>query len=142
MSNDDQIVPTGLSLTFLGAPEVRFQGQPLKFRSRKVLALLIYLAVAGGTHRRDKLVALLWPESEQKLGNMTLRSSLARVKKTLLVAGEFVIAESGTLRFDVNQSYTFDLHQLEGIWREGTREQLEAFFATTHGEFLEGFSLF
>ena len=141
MSNDDQTVPTGLSLTFLGAPEVRYQERPLKFRSRKVLALLIYLTVAGGSHRRDKLVTLLWPESGQKQGNMTLRSSLARVKKTLLVAGEFVIAQSGTLRFDTSQPYTFDLQQLDAIWRDGTLTQLEAFFATARGEFLEGFSL-
>ena len=141
MSNDDQAVPNSLSLTFLGAPEVRYQGQPLKFRSRKVLALLIYLAVAGGSHRRDKLVPLFWPESGQQKGNITLRSSLARVKKTLLVAGEFIIAEAGTLRFDLTQSYTLDLHQLDGIWRDGTREQLEAFFTTARGEFLEGFSL-
>ena len=130
-----------LTLTFLGAPEVHYRGQNLKFRSRKVFALLVYLAVAGGAHRRDKLFTLLWPESGQKQGSATLRSSLARVRKTLSVAGEFIITEAGNLRFDVTQPYYLDLHKLDAIWRAGSLTQLEDFFAETHGEFLEGFSL-
>lgn len=89
MSTDKETTTNPLSLTFLGAPEVHYQGQPLKFRSRKVLALLLYLVVEDGIQRRDKLMTLLWPESAPKQASATLRSSLARIKKTLSLAGEW-----------------------------------------------------
>jgi hypothetical protein len=90
VSNPSKTVSNTLNLNFLGAPEVLYQGRPLKFRSRKVLALLIFLVVEGGHHRREKLITLLWPESGPKQGGATLRSSLARLRKTLAVAGEFM----------------------------------------------------
>ena len=139
VSNPDQAPATVLNIVLLGSPEVSFQEKLLKFRSRKILALLLYLAVAGGSHRREKLVALFWPESGPRQGNATLRSSLARIKKTLAIAGTFILAESGNLRFDDSQAYRLDLHQLDAIWRNGSIGQLEAFFGKNHGEFMGRF---
>ena len=37
-------------------------GEPIRFRTKKHLALLVYLAVEfRQTHRRDRLAELLWP---------------------------------------------------------------------------------
>ena len=47
-----------LVVKMLGQPEARYDGQLLRFRSRKVLALLLYLVVTGEWHTRDKLLAL------------------------------------------------------------------------------------
>ena len=52
-----------LILKLLGRPEVSCGGQPLRFRSRKELALLFYLATEGGLHPREKLATLFWPEA-------------------------------------------------------------------------------
>jgi DNA-binding SARP family transcriptional activator len=134
-------VSNPLTLNFLGAPEVLYQGQPLKFRSRKVLALLIYLVAEGGQHRREKLITLLWPESGPKQGGATMRSTLARLKKTLATAGSFIIAEAGHLRFDTSQAYNLDLDQVEAVWKKGPLAQLQTTLASTPGEFLAGFSL-
>lgn len=141
VSNSSQDVSNPLTLNLLGAPEVLYQGQPLKFRSRKVLALLIYLVTEGGQHRREKLITLLWPESGPKQGGATMRSSLARLKKTLATAGSFIIAEAGNLRFDTSQGYNLDLDQVEAVWQNGSLTQLQTILASTPGEFLTGFSL-
>src|SRR5215469_766041 len=72
-----------LHLAFLGTPEVRHSGQVVTFRTRKALALLIYLVVKGGMHSREELTALFWPESDEEQSRATLRSTLAYLRKTL-----------------------------------------------------------
>jgi hypothetical protein len=47
-------------LQLFGAPRVLRDGQPLTFDTRKAVALLAYLAVAGTPQRRESLAALLW----------------------------------------------------------------------------------
>ena len=86
-----------LILRFFGSPEVIYQGHPLKFRSRKVLALLVYLVVEPGWHSRDKVTALLWPDSDRERGGVSLRSTIARLRQTLAVAGDFLITGPGRL---------------------------------------------
>jgi DNA-binding SARP family transcriptional activator len=48
-----------LTMRLLGSPEVTVGGGPLSFRSRKALALLIYLIIERGMHSREALMALL-----------------------------------------------------------------------------------
>ena len=48
-------------------------GDPIRFRTRKHLALLVYLAVENRSHRRDRLAELLWP----KVSSTEARHSLA-----------------------------------------------------------------
>ena len=47
-----------LRLALLGPPSVTHGGVASTFGTRKALALLVYLAVEGGCHSRDKLAAL------------------------------------------------------------------------------------
>ena len=54
-------------MKFLGLPEVFFGGKPLKFATRKALALFAYLVVESGAQPREKLMSLFWPESETHL---------------------------------------------------------------------------
>lgn len=64
-----------LELDLLGPPEVRFEGQPLTFRTKKSLALLVYLAVTGTSQPREHLAALFWPDSAEASARATLRST-------------------------------------------------------------------
>ena len=52
-----------LSLRLLGPPEASLEGLPVRFRIKKELALLCYLA-AEGVGTQEELAELLWPESE------------------------------------------------------------------------------
>jgi DNA-binding SARP family transcriptional activator/tetratricopeptide (TPR) repeat protein len=54
-------------------------GEPVKFRTRKHLALLVYIAVEARPHRRDRLAELLWP----KVSGAEARHSLATALFTL-----------------------------------------------------------
>ena len=76
-----------LSLALLGTPEVRYAGRIVKFRTRKEQALLIYLAVEGGLHSREKITALFWPDSDEPQGRTSLRRTLADLRRTLEDAG-------------------------------------------------------
>ncbi|HZC84394.1 MAG TPA: hypothetical protein VE194_08185, partial [Rubrobacter sp.] len=72
-----------LILRLLGRPEVSCGRQFLRFRSRKELALLFYLATEGGLHPREKLAALLWPEAGEDQSRASLRNALYGLRKSL-----------------------------------------------------------
>jgi DNA-binding SARP family transcriptional activator len=62
------------------------QGRELRVISAasKLAALLTYLAIATprGFHRRDTLLALLWPESDQQHGRAALRQALHVIRRS------------------------------------------------------------
>jgi DNA-binding SARP family transcriptional activator/tetratricopeptide (TPR) repeat protein len=67
-------------LRCLGQPALfTATGEPIRFRTRKHLALLVYIAVEGRAHRRDRLAELLWP----KVSATEARHSLATALSTL-----------------------------------------------------------
>jgi DNA-binding SARP family transcriptional activator len=72
-----------LTLRLLGPPEASLEGLPVRFRIKKELALLCYLAAEGGGHPRRELAELLWPESEKRRARADLRAILHKLRKTL-----------------------------------------------------------
>src|SRR3954452_6449381 len=85
-----------LSIKLLGPPEASLEGRPLRFRIKKALALLCYLAAEGGRHPRRELAELLWPQSEERHARTDLRSALAKLRKTL---GEETAHDEDVARF-------------------------------------------
>lgn len=135
-----------LNLRFLGNPEVYEGEQRLKLPSRRSLALLSYLVVEGGFHSREKLVALLWPESEARLGFAALRNTLARLRTALHQVGPVLLDQEGTLGFDFNAAFSLDLRpvmQAVRLIEAGQPEvtSLQAAVTAYRADFLEGFSL-
>src|SRR5262245_51701256 len=60
------------------------QGQPVALPTRKVQALLAYLASPPGrAHPRDKLATLLWGDSRDAKARTSLRHALYAVRRTL-----------------------------------------------------------
>jgi DNA-binding SARP family transcriptional activator len=55
----------------------------LVFPTRKILALLIYLAVEGGQHPREHLATMLWPESNTERSHASLRNTLGHLQSAL-----------------------------------------------------------
>ena len=74
-----------LALFFLGPPRIELDGEPVSVRRSKALALLAYLAVAGGStsHRRETLATLLWPERDATTGRAELRRALLWLRRAL-----------------------------------------------------------
>lgn len=66
-----------LHIRLLGVPTIERDGKPLPpFKSRKVLALLAYLALNPGAHTRSHLAGLLWSNCPEKKALDNLRFAL------------------------------------------------------------------
>lgn len=74
---------SGARALLLGAPLLECEGEPIRFDTRKNLALAAYLAVTGETHTREALVTLLWPEMDPSRARANLRRNLSVLRKTL-----------------------------------------------------------
>lgn len=131
-----------LSLQLLGPPVVQQAGMPVKFATRKVQALLLYLAVERGWHGREQLMALLWPESDPALARAALRNTLTRLRAALN-ADTLVQSDGDRVGIPASATLTSDLATLQALLRQPTFDLPTARHALTHwrGEFLAGFSL-
>ncbi len=72
-------------LTCLGPPQlVGPDGDPVRFRTRKHLGLLIFLTIEPPrVHRRDRLATLLWPQVELEEGRHSLATALSVLRGRL-----------------------------------------------------------
>jgi DNA-binding SARP family transcriptional activator len=128
-----------LTLRLLGTPEVQVNGRPAAFPTRKALALLVYLAVAGGTHLREKLIALFWPDSDSTQGRASLRTTLGYIRATLGDAATHLVTDRDAVAFDPAPDLDFDLQTLQSPI--SNLQSLTSAASLLRGEFLEGFSL-
>jgi predicted ATPase/DNA-binding SARP family transcriptional activator len=74
-----------LSLSFLGPWQVTLDGEAVtSFKYDKVRALLAYLAVeADRPHRREALMAMLWPELPEAAARNNLRQTLLNLREAI-----------------------------------------------------------
>lgn len=72
-------------LTSLGPPELRGpDGDPVRFRTRKHFALLIYLAIEPPIpHRRDRLATFFWPDAHLDEARHSLATGLSMIRARL-----------------------------------------------------------
>lgn len=142
-----------LRLAWLGTPTISYGDQPVMFRTRKALALLIYLTAEAGIQTREKLTALFWPESDTVRGRGMLRTTLAHLREILdTFDTAYLLVEPHALSFDFESDFELDLHTLQAALdliqqppglaeRERVIGQLQTAAAYYRGDFLEGFSL-
>ncbi len=78
-------MPPRYFLRCLGPPELRSPGgEPIRFRTRKHMALLVFLAVEPRQpHRRERLADLLWPEASPSEGRHSLATALSVLRGKL-----------------------------------------------------------
>ena len=138
-----------LQLQLLGPPQVWCGEQRLSFKTRKALALLAYLATAGGLHRREHLAALFWPENDAEDARGNLRSALAHLRQALGAAETVLTVTRETIGLCPGAPLTLDvqtLTQAQRLARTGAgaprlRAELERAVAAYRGPFLAGVSL-
>jgi DNA-binding SARP family transcriptional activator len=151
-----------LRVNLLGPPEASFKEGPLRFRTKKALALLCYLAAGGTRHSRRELAELLWPQSDEQHARTALRSALVRLRKTLgedagrggeasflLIDGDLLGLEPRGIDLDLGTleaavSLARAETSPEGRSAAGRRDlngRLKADLKVYRGEFMEGFSL-
>jgi DNA-binding SARP family transcriptional activator len=131
-----------LTIRLLGGPEITVGGQPLSFRTRKALAVLVYLVVEGGMQSRETLINLLWPGITPKKAAISLRVTLTRLRQALQPAGDVLMATEGKVGFDFSHSVDLDLAWLAvAVLPDTPPDSLTYILDIDRGEFLTGFSL-
>ncbi|MBN1657401.1 MAG: AAA family ATPase [Anaerolineae bacterium] len=146
-----------LQLFLLGPPRLERDGEPLQFDTRKIMALVAYLAVsdvpAGTAHvTRDSLLALLWPELEPARARAVLRRNLSLLRAAL--DGEWLVADRHSLSTDPAADFGLDVHEFNALLSAceahgHARDQvcaeclalLDRAVELYRGDFLEGFGL-
>lgn len=138
-----------LVLQFLGPPRIELDGNAIRPQRRKVLALLIYLAVTAKPHSREVLTELLFPRQDRSRAQAGFRQVLSILKTTIgedwLAIDRFSVAlpqqnvdtDLLTFRQLINRSYVLS-HR--GSELEAANLLTEA-VRLYHGEFLSGFYL-
>jgi DNA-binding SARP family transcriptional activator len=137
-------------MALLGPPRIEVDGDPLSVDTRKAIAVLAHVAVAG-PQSRDHLAALLWPGSDQTRARRALRRTMSVLNKAL---GErWLFLEGQTVDLDAGERW-IDVEEFERL-RAAPRghehrptepcgtcvERLERAVALHRGELLEGFSV-
>jgi DNA-binding SARP family transcriptional activator len=126
-----------LSLGLLGPPIVERDGAQVTFDTKKAVALLALLAITGRDQSRDRLAALLWPESDTTRARGSLRRTLsvtaAGVGEGLAITRTTVTLRPERIRVDVA-----DFKAL--VARPGLAS-LERAARLYRDDFLAGFSL-
>src|ERR1700736_3819981 len=110
-----------LSLTIMGAAAISHDGQVVLLPTRKTMALLVYLAVEAGLHSREKLAALLWPDSDADHSRGSLRRTLAFLHAALseTAAGhgpQHLVSKSGLLGLAASSEVVLDLIDLQAAF--------------------------
>ncbi|HYU28837.1 MAG TPA: hypothetical protein VEK83_07405, partial [Gemmatimonadales bacterium] len=102
-------------------------GEPVRFRTRKHLALLVRLALEPGKQfTRDYLADLLWPEAAPQLANHSLAQGLSVIKAK--VARQAVVIQRATVG-------------LAAGWIDVDVNHLGASDVCIDGPFLDGFEI-
>ncbi len=71
------------ALQLLGPPILLVDGEPIVIKRRKAVALLAYLAVERGEHRREQLADLLWPDADPSKALSYMRRIVYALNKIL-----------------------------------------------------------
>jgi DNA-binding SARP family transcriptional activator/Tfp pilus assembly protein PilF len=127
-----------LRLDLLGSPLVEVDGAPLAVDTRKAVALLAFLALEGGAHRRDTLAALLWPETEPDRARAALRRTLSTLRHGL--GGGYVVVLGETVSLDP-AGVLFDVARFRALAAEDDPAALAEAASLYRAELLSGFGL-
>ena len=110
-------------------------GTEITLRSRKVRALIVYLALAGVPHGRDTLATLLWGDRLDAQALQSLRQALLTLRKGLGDSADSVV-QSDDKRVALNTAeIRIDAIQFEELAHSGS---LEAAAAIYDGDLADG----
>jgi len=123
-----------LSIQALGHLQITCGGHALtEFDSKKVAALLVYLACTGRTHPREVLAEFFWEGRTQSQSLANLRVALTSLRKTV---GDYVTITRETVSLKEGSAIWLDVATFEEALSAGELEQAVDLY---QGDFLTGF---
>lgn len=150
---------TTLSLHLLGSVRASLDNEPITdFRTRKVQALLIYLATETQSHKRDLLLDFLWPGLPERSARSNLRQIIYYLRLLLPEpAGNgqpIVIVNRQEIQLNPQAEVTVDVGRFQALLNQSQahnhldlflcadcRRHLEQAVALYRGDFLADFYL-
>ena len=102
-----------LKLFLLGRPSIELDGEPLRLKNRRAMALLAYLAANPQSHSRDSLINLLWPDYDSSRGRTLLRTTLYTLNKAL--ESEWVKADRDNLALNPDSDLWIDVNKFHNL---------------------------
>jgi predicted ATPase/DNA-binding SARP family transcriptional activator len=105
-----------LSVFTLGSPRIEIDHRPVEVDTRKAIAMVIYLAVRGESHRRESLAALLWPEYDQTHAMGAMRRTLSALRKAL--GGEYLEIKRDSVGIQLAAQVWVDVCEFQGLIAE------------------------
>lgn len=127
--------PGRLRVSLLGPPRIERAGEPIEPETRKATALLAYLAVTGRAEGRDRLAALLWPDSDEERARGAFRRTLSTLRTVL--GGEHLMTDGVRVALE-REGLDCDVHRFHALIAAG---RLAEAVDTYTGDLLSGFSL-
>jgi DNA-binding SARP family transcriptional activator len=77
-----------LSVSLVGRPAIRLDGQPIELRTQKASAILGYLALGESKREsRERLVGLFWSRSDEEKARASLRQAVRELRSAFEEAG-------------------------------------------------------
>jgi len=143
-------VGKALQITTLGGLAVKIGETPVAgFLSRKVEALLVYLACDRRPHPRELLLTLLWDDLPQERALSNLRTLLSNLQKQV---GPYLVVDRKTIGLNLESAWWLDvvavenaivetehLEHRDGRLSDSTARALEEAMRLYRGDFLAGF---
>ncbi|TAH49186.1 MAG: tetratricopeptide repeat protein [Chloroflexota bacterium] len=101
------------NLYLFGAFRLEKEGAPLKLGTRKIQALLAYLALHPQAHTREKLAALFWGDSTDKAARHSLNVALNTLRKQ--IAPDLLLTDRATVQLNPEFPLQVDAKQIENL---------------------------
>ena len=140
----------GLALDLLGPIAFTVDDQPFPgFHIRPVVALGVYLVCRPERHRREHLMALLWPDWPAAAAHKNLRQNAYTLRQALPTVASrdgrgpvpLVLADRETLQLNPEAAVDLDVDRFAALLRQNTVEATAAAVALYRGDFLADFYL-
>ena len=123
-----------LRLELLGPFAMSREG-PLILRNKKAQALLAFLALNPGSHPRERLSALLWPDSSEEAARQSLRQCVSTLRRN--VADLPLSADHDLLGLDA-ANVAIDTNEFSRALAEPSVANLKRAAALYRGALLDG----
>ncbi len=126
-----------LTIHTLGGLSITLDGQPVTgFDSRKVAAILVYLACTGRTYPREVLAEFFWEGRAQAQALSNLRVALTSLRQQV---GPYLDITRETVGLSDDPAWSLDVAEFERLLSAAEPDQLQAALGLYQGDFLDGF---